>query len=129
LHPHADAEEGPARAGRLARQVVESGGPQGLRAAAEVADPGQDHARGLADEARVGGEPGVGPHPLEALLGRPQVADAVVEDGDEGRGWRHSTPLVDGTPVPSIRTASRQARATAFTAASMMWWVLRPRTM
>ena len=42
------------------------------------------------------------------------------------RTWAHRTPLVDGTPVPSTRTASRSARAVAFTDASMMWWVLRP---
>ena len=53
-------------------------------AAAERADAGQHHAGGLADEARVGGEAGVGADVLQRLLGRAQVADLVVEDGDEG---------------------------------------------
>ena len=47
----------------------------------------------------------------ERLLGRAQVADPVVEDGDEGHRAQ-TTPLVDGTPPPSTRTASRRQRAT-----------------
>ena len=35
-------------------------------------------------------------------------------------------PLVDGTPPPSTRTASRRQRATPLNVASTMWWVLRP---
>ena len=55
----------------------------------------------------------------------PQV-DRGIEIGD-GRphGWRgrssQSVPLVDGTPVPSILTASRSARATPLNDASMTW--------
>ena len=44
------------------------------------------------------------------------------------QGARHSVPLVDGMPEPSIRTASRSERATALNVASMMWWVFLPRT-
>ena len=36
--------------------------------------------------------------------------DAVVEDGDQGS--RHRLPLVEGTPPPSTRTASRSALPT-----------------
>ncbi len=38
----------------------------------------------------------------------------------------HNVPLVEGTPPPSTRTASRSARATPLKVASTMWWVLRP---
>ena len=37
-----------------------------------------------------------------------------------------SVPLVEGTDVPSIFTASRKARATPLNDASITWWPLRP---
>jgi len=83
----------------------------------------------------ISGEHGIGTGPLQRLLSRAQVADAVVEHRDAGRDGAvgngevgHSTPLVDGTPTPSTRTASRSARATALVEASMMWCVFLPRT-
>ena len=98
---------------------------QRLHAPTEGADAGQHDAVGVADQRRVGGEAGVGAEVLERLLGRAQVADLVVEDGDQGH-VRHTTPLVDGMPPPSTRTASRRQRATPLKVASTMWWVLRP---
>src|SRR5215207_9695883 len=53
---------------------------------------------GVTYETGIGGEPGVGPHPFERLLRRPQVADAVVEDGDQCHDW------------PSLRGRCRPAR-------------------
>ena len=38
----------------------------------------------------------------------------------------HRVPLVEGTPAPSIATASRSARATPLNDASRMWWVFLP---
>src|SRR5690606_17253191 len=72
--------------GALDRQVVEAAVREGPHAAAEVADAGEDDACGVAHEAAVGGEPGVGADALERLLRRVEVADAVVEDGDECHG-------------------------------------------
>ena len=77
--------------------------------------------------AGVGGEAGVGADVLERLLGRAQVADAVVEHGDERPVGRHRVPLVAGTPAPSTRTASRRHRATPLKEASRMWWGFLPR--
>src|SRR5690606_37519155 len=80
---------------------------------------------------------GVGTHPLEGLLGRTEVADPVVDDGDDGprpvvscvRATQagHRVPLVDGTPEPSMRTALRSAWATPLNWASIRWWVFLPR--
>src|SRR5690606_12315090 len=104
--------------------------PQGVHAGAERADTGQHDAVGGGDQLRIVGEPGVGAHLLERLACRVDVADAVVEDGDErSRGCAHSTPLVDGTPPgASTRTASRSERASPLNVASTMWCTLRPRT-
>ncbi len=52
------------------------------------ADAGQHHAGRLADQPGVRGEAGVGPDVLEGLLGRAQVPDLVVEDGDQSRHVR-----------------------------------------
>ena len=83
----------------------------------ERADARQHHARGLSDHLRIVGEPSVGPDARQPLLGRPQVADAVVEHRDQRRP--HRVPLVDGTPRPSMRTALRRQRATPLNVASM----------
>ena len=71
------------------------------------------------------------PRCTQGLLGRAEVADAVVEDGDRCRRRltaAHRVPLVEGTPPPSTRTASRRARATPLNEASRMWWVFLPVT-
>ncbi len=60
----------------------------------------------------------VAPEPLEREPDRAHVAGAVVADSDP----RHSTPFVDGTPLPSGATAARSARPTALNAASAQWW-------
>src|SRR4051794_35968963 len=60
----------------------------------------------------------------ERFLHRRQVADAVIEN----RYHVLRVPLVDGMEVPSIRTASRKARAIALNEASMMWCEFLPLT-
>ena len=73
------------------------------------------------------------PRCTSAFSAEPQVADAVVEDGDSSV-HRHApsalpnVPLVEGTPPPSTRTASRRQRATPLNDASRMWWVFFPVT-
>jgi hypothetical protein len=93
-------------------------GAQRLHAPPERAHAGQHHRVGRGDlEAGIGGEAGVGADPLERLLGRAQVADAVVEHGDQrardARRRSHSTPLVDGTPgaLDPHRVAQRPGHA------------------
>src|SRR5207248_7604529 len=120
LHAHADAEERKVAPGRVHGDGVEPRGPKRLQAATEGPDAGQDHAVGPLGLLGLGHQPGVTADALERLLGRPEVADPVVQDGD------HSRPFVDGTSAPSTRTASRSERATALNEASRMWWVLRP---
>ena len=53
----------------------------------------------------------------ECALDAAQVADPVVTDSDHGA---HSVPLVEGTPPPMTRNASRVARPRALNAASAM---------
>ncbi len=69
--------------------------------------PGRTTAAAPSASIGVGDQPGVASDVLEGLFGRAEIADAVVEDGDHA-----SIPLVEGTPPPSMRTASRRARAT-----------------
>src|SRR5690606_22248608 len=81
------------------------------------------------DQAAIGGESSVRAHLLQRLLRRPEVADAVVEHGDQRpRAVAHvdSVPFVDGTPEPSTRTASRRVRASPLNVASITWCVLTP---
>ena len=62
----------------------------------------------------------IGAGMFECLLGRAEIADAVIEHGHQRpRRIGHSRPLVDGTPPPSMRTASRSARATPLNVASI----------
>ena len=106
LHPQADPEHGPARLDELAQQVVVAEPAHLLHGLREGADAGQHHAVRAADTLVVARDLGLGAHVLERLLGRAQVAHAVVEDRDA----RHRTPFVDGTPVSvgSSATASAQ---------------------
>jgi hypothetical protein len=53
--------------------------PQGAGAGAERPDPGQHHGVGRLDLGRIGDEAGRRADVLQRLLGRPQVADAVVK--------------------------------------------------
>ena len=57
---------------------------QGAHARPEGADTGEHDGGRLADEPGIVGEPGVGADVFQRLLRGSQVADAVVEDGDEG---------------------------------------------
>src|SRR4029078_1327351 len=106
LHADADAEEGPLGFDRLERDLVEPRRPQRLHAPAEVAHPGKDDPRRVAHQTGIGRQPGVGPHVLERLLGRAQVADAVVEHCDEGHDedphWRIRTLWPMGTLWPNM---------------------------
>src|SRR4051794_26279273 len=120
LHPDADADERLAGLHRVVDHRLQPRFAQLLHTAAEGTDAGQDDTGRLPGHGRVGGQGGVGTEVLEGLLGRAEVADPVVENGD------HSTSLVDGIPPPSTRTASRSARATPLNEASRTWWPLRP---
>ena len=76
LHADADAEERhaparPRRARAASSPVRRSASMQRPKAP----DPGQHDAGRVADQAGVGGEPGVGADVLQRLLGRAQVAD------------------------------------------------------
>ena len=101
-------------------ELVEMSGAQRVHARAERTDARKHDGGGIGDECGVGGETGIRAGLLERLLCRSEVADPVVEDGDERpTGLGHSTPLVDGTLPPSMRTASRSERATPLKVASM----------
>ena len=66
---------------------------------------------------------------LGVVVAAEEADDLAVTDVDRGiqlEAVAHSVPLVDGTPVPSIFTASRNARATPLNDASITWWPLRP---
>ncbi len=68
--------------------------------------PGRTTPSASAINPAIGGQAGIGTFVLECLLRGVQVADAVVEHGDQRSC--HRTPLVDGTPpASSTRTASR----------------------
>ena len=82
LHPDADPEEGLAGLDRLVDDRLQARLPQLLHAPAEGAHAGQDDAGRLSGDGRVGGQGGVDPEVLQRLLGRAEVADAVVEDRD-----------------------------------------------
>ena len=73
----------------------------------------------------VGDEPGRRADVLQRLLGRAQVADAVVEDGDP-RPAVTGSPWWRGCHLPRSRTASRRQRATPLKLASSMWCVFFP---
>ena len=106
---------------------VEPGAFERLHAPAERADAGQHDAGGVADDRLVGGEPGVRTDVFERLLRRTQVADAVVEDGDQ-RAGTSSQGRPSSTARPRPRRARRRAddRATPLNVASMTWWVFSP---
>ena len=101
---------------------------QGLHAAAEGADARQHHARGVGDEAVVGGQ-----HSASApTRWAPSGPSAGCRCRSRGTATRSTTvsllqrPLGGRDPAPSIRTASRRQRATPLNVASTTWWVLRP---
>ena len=90
---------GPARR-RRGRLRSQPGAFERLHAATERADTRQHDAGGVGDDGRIGGQPRVGTDVLERLLRRAQVADAVVEHGDQRRsasqgalGRRHARAL------------------------------------
>src|SRR5581483_3846079 len=127
LHADADPEEGHVAGGDVARDRRETRAVERVHATSERADAGEHDARGIVDDRGIGGQPGVRADVLQRLLGRAQVADAVVEHRDE-RAIRcgQRVPFVDGTDVPSMRDAARNERATPLNAASMMWCVFSP---
>src|SRR3546814_13477999 len=83
LNADAYADEGCAGGDHLVVHLVEAASAQLLHAPAEAADAREDHAGGLTDQVTVSGEASVGPEVLARLLGRAEVADLVVEHGDE----------------------------------------------
>src|SRR5207245_4273561 len=124
-HLHADAHPEERRTGldREPGRAVEAGRPQRLHTPAEVAHAREHDAGSAVDGSRRRDEDGVGADALQPLLRRPEVADAVVENGD------HNVPLVEGMSPPSTRTASRNARATPLNDASNTWCGFLPLRM
>ena len=126
LEPDAHPEEGHAGRDGGSRAGASSPLSRSARAQAPKAPtPGSTTASAASTVAGVGDQARRCADVLERLLGRAQVADAVVEDGD-ARPSRHRLPLVEGMPPPSTRTASRRQRATPLKLASSMWWVFFP---
>ena len=112
----------------FAHELVEPALAQPAHRLREGADAGQDDSVGRSKRFVVGCEAHVGADALERLLDRAAVAHPVVHHADRRsrRAFlrrRHavSVPFVDGTASLSIRTASRNARATPLKEASMMW--------
>ena len=77
----------------------------------EVANTGQNHTIGHSHLGGISCQMSVGSGAFEPLLRRAEVADPVVEDSYARSICTHNTPLVDGILSPSMRTASRRARA------------------
>ena len=73
--------------------LLQPGRPQRAHARAERTDAGEHHGIGRVDLRRVGGEHGVGAERCERLVRRVEVADAVVDDGDQRRARRISVRL------------------------------------
>ena len=89
---------------------------------ARSTDTGKHHSVCGGDETVVDGETSIRTATLQCLLGRPEIADSVIEHGNQ-RLVAHrdySTPFVDGIWTPSMRTASRRHRANPLNTASMM---------
>src|SRR5207248_6542771 len=107
---------------RVPGRAFEPTRAQRLHTATEVADPRQHDSGRALDLLDVGSQRRVATHALQRLLGRTQIAEAVVEDRDP----HYRTPLVDGTDEPSTRTASRRHRATPLNDASRTWWGFLP---
>ena len=120
LHPHADAEEGSASRDGIVDDLLEAVRTEGIHARAERPDAGQHHCIRIPCHRTVGREFCPCPRVFQCLLCRTEVADAVIEDRDVWPGHER-TPLVEGTPADSMRTASRRQRARPLNEASMMW--------
>ena len=86
LESDADPEEGHATVDGRCGGTVQTGRAEGLGAPTERPHPGKDDSVGVGSLIGVVDQAGVGAQMLEGLLGRPEVADAVVEDGDHRRG-------------------------------------------
>src|SRR5690606_2460835 len=102
LHADADPEERYAGVDGGVGQRVATGAFDRVHARPERPDAGKDDGDGVVDDGGVRGEAGVGTVPFQRLLSRPEIADAVVENGDQWPG-RHNLPLVDGRESPSTR--------------------------
>ena len=133
LHRSIDRTHAPAHldaAGNRAHDVADLvevrafAGPRGVEV--DDVDPARPGRGELARDAdRVVVVDGLG---LEITLVQTHAVASAQVDGREQlhahEGFRdraQSVPLVDGTPAPSTRTASRRARATPLNDASMMW--------
>ena len=106
LEPHADPEEGHARRHRGAGGLLQAAVAQRPRAGAERAHPRQHHGVGRLHGGRVVDQARRRADVLERLLGRAEVADAVVEDGD-------ARPPVTGCPWSRGCHPPRRARRRA----------------
>ena len=114
----------------LVRNPIEPGALERVHAATERTDSRQHDRGGLADHRRIGGEARVGADVLQRLLRRAEVADAVVEHGDE----RHGALGLTGCPWSTAHRRPRPRPRPAasgpppLNVASMMWCVFLPRT-
>lgn len=129
LEPEADAQVRPI-GGDVIAQAAREGSvktPERPRTIAKRPLTRNDHRRGLPNHPRVGAHHERGTargverveveRGVQGAFDRAEVAHAQVDQHD-GRG--HSVPFVEGRAVPSMRTASRRARARALKLHSMM---------
>ena len=118
LEPDAHGQERHAGLDGAVGDRIEPAPAQGAGTGPEGPDAGQHHGVRRFDLGQIGDEAGRRADVLQRLLGRPEVADAVVEHGDLRTA--HRLPLVEGMAAPSTRTASRRQRATPLKLASKM---------
>ena len=106
-----------ARIGSVEPQALEA--PHGVR---EGAVPGDDQGAGARHRPGVVGDDDLGRELGQRLPDAPEIAPAVVDDGD------HKAPFVESTPSMRgfMREASARARPNALNSASAMWWRFSP---
>src|SRR5665213_1191093 len=92
LEAHADTQERQSSADGVLGYGVEPGGPKGGGTWTEGTDSREHHACSRGRDVRIVHQLGVSAQMLEGLLGRAEVADPVVEDGD------HRVALITRSP-------------------------------
>ncbi len=135
LHAQAQAEDRDARLRPLAERARRSPlARRQLHPGRERPDARQDEPVGGAQRVVVRAQDRARADPLDGLLHRAPVADAVVDDPDrrgaEGGISRSASPSSRARPSPSGRSRppARSARANALKSASIMWWAFVPRS-
>ena len=115
LVTQADAQQRLALACQLDQLPAQVAGLEPFQGRREGADSGQHEAVGMLELVLLSGDLGARSDVEQSPLDRPQVADPVVDDGDQP-----SRPLEDGMPRPPTAIASRSARPNALAADSAM---------